>query len=46
MLPQLSKFHSVQQAFGYLQRIGHTKGGREEDAAIAMLKKLGYTSGS
>jgi hypothetical protein len=46
VLPQLSKFHSVQQAFGYLQRIGHTKGGREEDAAIAKLKKLGYTSGS
>jgi hypothetical protein len=36
----------VQQAFGFLQRLGHTKGGREEDAALAQLKKLGYTQGS
>ena len=46
MLPKLARFKSVQQAFGYLQQLTSTKGGREEDQAIAQLKKLGYTSGS
>lgn len=46
ILPKLGKFKSVQQAFGYLQRLGGTKGGREGDAALAKLKKLGYTNGS
>lgn len=46
VLPKLSKFKTVQQAFGYLQRLGHTKGGQEQDEAIAKLKKLGYTTGS
>ena len=46
VLPKLAKFKSVQQAFGYLQQLGSTKGGREEDQAITQLKKLGYTSGS
>lgn len=46
VLPKLGKFKSVQQAFGFLQQLGHTKGGREGDAAIAKLKQLGYTSGS
>ena len=46
ILPKLDKFKSVQQAFGFLQRLGSSKGGREGDEAIAKLKKLGYTSGS
>jgi hypothetical protein len=46
VLPKLAKFKSVQQAFGYLQQLGSTKGGHEEDQAIGELKKLGYTSGS
>jgi hypothetical protein len=46
VLPKLAKFKSVQQAFGYLQQIGSTKGGHEQDQAIGELKKLGYTSGS
>lgn len=46
LLPKLAKFKSVQQAFGYLQRLGHTKGGQEEDEALAKLKSLGYTRGS
>jgi hypothetical protein len=46
LLPKLSKFKSVQQAFGFLQQIGHTKGGQEEDQAVAQLRKLGYTKGS
>ena len=46
LLPKLSRYKTVQQAFGFLQRLGHTKGGREEDAALAQLKKLGYTQGS
>ena len=46
VLPKLARFKSVQQAFGYLQQLTSTKGGREEDQAIAQLKKLGYTSGS
>lgn len=46
LLPKLAMFKTVQQAFGYLQKIGHTKGGQEQDEAIAKLKKLGYTTGS
>jgi len=46
LLPKLAKFKSVQQAFGFLQRLGHTKGGQEGTAALTQLKKLGYTSGS
>ena len=46
VLPKLARFKSVQQAFGYLQQLGSTKGGHEEDEAIGELKKLGYTSGS
>ena len=46
VLPKLAKFKSVQQAFGFLQQLGSTKGGKEEDRAIGQLKKLGYTSGS
>lgn len=46
VLPKLAKFKSVQQAFGYLQQLGSTKGGREQDQAISQLKKLGYTGGS
>lgn len=46
VVPKLAKYKSVRQAFGYLQKLGHTKGGRETDQAIATLKRLGYTSGS
>jgi len=46
IVPKLSKFKTVQQAFGYLQQVGHTKGGTEQDAALATLKRLGYTTGS
>lgn len=46
LLPKLVKFKTVQQAFAYLQKLGHTKGGQEQDEAISKLKKLGYTTGS
>jgi hypothetical protein len=46
LLPKLAKYKSAQQAFGYLQRLGHTKGGQEEDEALSKLKSLGYTRGS
>jgi hypothetical protein len=46
LLPKLAKFKTVQQAFGYLQKVGHTKGGQEQDEAISNLKKMGYTRGS
>jgi hypothetical protein len=46
LLPKLAKFKTVQQAFAYLQKLGHTKGGREQDQAISKLKKMGYTTGS
>jgi Flp pilus assembly protein TadD len=46
IVPKLSKFKTVQQAFGYLQQVGHTKGGAEQDKALATLKTLGYTAGS
>ena len=46
VLPKLARFKTVQQAFGYLQQLGGTKGGQEQDHAIGHLKKLGYTGGS
>lgn len=46
VLPQLAKYKSVHQAFGLLEHLGSTKGGREGDAALAELKRLGYTPGS
>jgi hypothetical protein len=46
LLPKLAKFKTVQQTFAYLQKLGHTKGGQEQDDAISKLKKLGYTTGS
>ena len=46
VLPKLARFKTVQQAFGYLQQLGGTKGGQEQDHAIGQLKKLGYTGGS
>lgn len=46
LLPKLARLKSVQQAFAYLQQLGSTKGGHEEDRAIGELKKLGYTGGS
>jgi hypothetical protein len=46
IIPKLSKFKNVQQAFGYLQRLAGSKGGREGDEALAKLKRLGYTNGS
>jgi hypothetical protein len=46
LLPKLGKYKSVQQVFGFLQQLGSTKGGREEDAALTKLKQLGYTKGS
>jgi outer membrane murein-binding lipoprotein Lpp len=46
LIPKLSKFSSPRQALHFLNRVGHTKGGREQDEAIAKLKKLGYTTGT
>jgi hypothetical protein len=46
LLPKLAKFDSIPQVYAYLQRVSRTKGGQEEDAALAKLKKLGYTGGS
>lgn len=46
LLPKLSKYKSVQDAFTSLERLGSTKGGREGDQALAKLKQLGYTQGS
>ena len=45
-IPKLSRFKTVEQAFAFLQRIGDTKGGREQDEALATLGRLGYTTGS
>jgi hypothetical protein len=45
VLPQLAKYKTVHQAFGLLERLGSTKGGREGAAALAELKQLGYTGG-
>lgn len=46
LVPVLVKYKTVREAFGYLQTVGHTKGGKEQVAAFAKLKKLGYTSDS
>jgi hypothetical protein len=46
LLPKLSKYKSVQQAFTALQHLGGSKGGREGNDALTKLKQLGYTSGS
>jgi hypothetical protein len=46
LLPRLSKYKSVQDAFTALQHLGSSKGGREGDEALTKLKQLGYTSGS
>jgi uncharacterized protein YgbK (DUF1537 family) len=46
LLPKLAKFKTVQQAFAYIQKLGQTKGGQEQDEAISKLRKLGYTTGS
>ena len=43
LVPGLAKYKTVRDAFAYLQTVGHTKGGREQVAAFAKLKKLGYT---
>jgi hypothetical protein len=45
LIPRLSTFSGPRQALHFLNRIGHTNGGREEDEAIAKLEKLGYTTG-
>jgi hypothetical protein len=46
VVPTLSTYKTVQQALGYLQSHGPTKGGAEIQAALAKLKQLGYTAGS
>jgi hypothetical protein len=46
LLPKLAGYKSVRQAFGALQQLGSSKGGREGDEALAKLKQLGYTGGS
>lgn len=45
LIPRLSRFSGPRQALHFLNRIGHTNGGREQDEAIAKLKKLGYATG-
>jgi hypothetical protein len=45
LLPNLAKYKSVHQAFGYLQTLGDTKGDQEGKAALTKLRQLGYTSG-
>lgn len=46
LVPVLVKYKTVRDAFAYLQTVGHTKGGREQVAAFAKLKKLGYATSS
>ncbi|HEY2310814.1 MAG TPA: hypothetical protein VGH46_06845 [Gaiellaceae bacterium] len=46
LVPKLAKLHSATEAFAFLQSVGHTKGGTEQDAAVQKLRKLGYTTGS
>ena len=45
-IPKLSRFKKVEQAFAFLRRLGDTKGGREQDEALATLGRLGYFAGS
>lgn len=44
LIPKLAKFSSLRQALHFLNHIGHTRGGQEQDEAIARLRKLGYTT--
>jgi len=46
VIPKLAKYKSVQQAFAFLQTLGHTKGGDEGTEALSKLRQLGYTNGS
>lgn len=41
-LPKIKKMPSAKAAIAYLSKTPTTKGGREIDEALAMLKKLGY----
>jgi hypothetical protein len=42
IIPKIEKMPSAQAAIAYLSKTPTTKGGREVDAALAQLKKLGY----
>jgi hypothetical protein len=42
LLPKITKVPSARAAVAYLSKTPTTKGGREVDAALAQLKKLGY----
>ena len=42
LLPKIKKMPSAKAAIAYLSKTPTTKGGREVDEALAMLKKLGY----
>jgi len=42
IIPRVEKMSSTQAAIAYLSKTPTTKGGREVDAALAKLKKLGY----
>ena len=42
LLPKVKKMPSAKAAIAYLSKTPTTKGGREVDEALAMLKKLGY----
>ena len=42
LLPKIQKMPSAKAAIAYLSQTPTTKGGRELDAALAKLKKLGY----
>jgi hypothetical protein len=42
VLPKIKKMPSAKAALAYLSKTPTTKGGREVDAALAKLKKLGY----
>jgi hypothetical protein len=42
LLPKIKKMPSARAATAYLSKTPTTKGGREVDAALAKLKKLGY----
>jgi hypothetical protein len=42
LIPKIKKMPSANAAVTYLEKTPSTKGGREVDAALAQLKKLGY----
>lgn len=44
LAPKLVKFKSLRETFAFLQSLGHTKGGDEQDEALQKLKQLGYTT--